>query len=271
MTISRLVLAAVAAGGVCALASAPALAQGVPVTDSKGLTKMVDISSCFHKIQQSNDSRVSPTQGIKASNTTPGSAGQAAQVGSTDVTGASGADASGMSTTPTIGGQDYGSLFATATSSNASAFNGISTTQRSLNSLNAGTLSQALTAENSVTSALQSNVTTQQGIQGQVGTLSQEQQSFDQNTASRVSNIALWNQAIQSAVIGTRFNNQRLINKNAGVAAVTNTMTFVPTRVTNNSNGAQDTNGCDTIGSNTTTTDQNTPSTCAAQTSAKGQ
>ncbi len=183
-------------------------AQGVPVTDAKGLTKQLNISDCFQKIKSSNDQKVSPIQGITKSHTTAGQAGSAGQVGSRN-----------------ISGTQTASTASTAPSSNID-LNAYTASAGTLGSLNSGTYSQGLNASSAAATALPSNTSTMQGIQGQVGTLDAEQQAFDQNSASRVSNAALWNQAIQTGSMGAQLRNQWLTNQVSGAAAVSNLMTF---------------------------------------------
>jgi len=185
------------------LLAGPAFAQGVPINDAQRLTKEVGIANCMRKAAAANQSTVSPSQGTTRSLTTPGTAGQSAQVGTQAVAGSAvdgfGA-ALGVNST-SVGGLDLASLLQFP---------------NSISSMQTGSFAQVLNATNLVATALQNNVSNEHQVQGVIGSAQGEQAAFDQNTAARIASASVWNQVIQTADNMLTLQTMRL---NGGLAA----------------------------------------------------
>ncbi|GLS18035.1 hypothetical protein GCM10007874_10510 [Labrys miyagiensis] len=197
------------------LLAAPAFAQGVPISDAQRLTKEVGIANCMRKAASANQSTVSPSQGTTRSLTTPGAAGQSAQVGTQSVAG-SAVDGSGAAlgvNTTSVGGLDLASLLQVP---------------NSISSLQTGTFAQVLNATDLVATALQSNASTEQQVQGVIGSAQGEQAAFDQNTAARIASASVWNQAIQTANNMLALQTMRLNGELAARAKAATVTSFTP-------------------------------------------
>jgi hypothetical protein len=195
------------------LLAGPALAQGVPVNDAQRLSQEAGIANCMQKAAAASGSRVSPSQGTTRSLTTPGTAGQFAQVG-TNVVSGSAVDASGpalSSKTSSIGGFDFGALLQVA--------NGI-------DSLKTGNFAQVLNAANLVATALPNDTSTLEQVQTAIGSAQGEQAAFDQNTGARIASASVWNQAIETANNRLKLQTMRLNDRITGQAATARVMRF---------------------------------------------
>lgn len=211
------------------LIAAPAFAQ-VPTTDAERLTQETGIANCMQKAREASEQTVSPTKGIQGSVATPGSAGPAAQIGSSDVTGSSfanigaqggagggnwiGDGTSGSAVyagSATIGGQDLTPLFQVA---------------NSIGSLKGNNFGQVLAATAAIANALQQNKGTLEGFASQIGSANGIQAGFDQNSAVRVGSAAIWNQAVQVGNTTLMIRNQQLEEQTAVTSATQKAMEF---------------------------------------------
>jgi len=197
------------------LLAGPAFAQGVPVHDAQRLSREVGIANCMQKAAAASGPTVSLSQGTTRSLTTPGAAGQSAQVG-TNVVSGSAVDASGAarsSNISSIGGLNFGSLLQVA--------NGI-------NSLKTGNFAQVLDATSLVATALQKNTSSLQQVQTAIGSAQGEQAAFDQNTGARIASVSVWNQAVETANNQLNLQTIRLNDRITGQAATARVMSFTP-------------------------------------------
>lgn len=189
------------------IASGPAHAQ-VPVNDGARETKETNTAVCMQRARTFKQSSVSPSRGVTASVTTQGELAGMQQVGGAAVFGSA-------LTGTSVANHDLAILLAVGKSVQA------------IKTKNAGQVVSALAA---VAAAIQANTNTLNAQSTAIGTANSLQGAFDQNTAARLSNTQVWNQAIQAVTTMVQMRNQRLIDAAAAESATAKTMTYDPSK-----------------------------------------
>jgi len=204
----------------------PALAQ-VPVSDAGRLRDETGIANCMAKARATQESTVQPTRDIHASVSTPGTAGQAAQVGTDNLTGATAASGSAGGSAGGVTPPSVANVGVNGTV-NGIDLSGVMQTAGSIGALKAKNLAQTLSSLSAATTAIEGNQSNWQGISGAIGSDNTIQGAFDQNSGTRIGSAAAWNQAVEVGNVGLGLQNQRLTDKAAGAAATSKTMTYDP-------------------------------------------
>jgi hypothetical protein len=190
----------------------------IPVTDSANETQEKKISDCMQKARVYKQQTLTPAQGITKSVKTPGSAaGSIPQVGTADVTGQGASGATGY-----VSGIDFTSLAPAQIGSSALTPGSISLI----------TVAQAVQALSNVSGAISGNKTGQLAAAAAAGVLSLIQGAWDQNSSSRLNNIAQWNQVLMGVSTTAGFFNLRSINALTGASNAAAFMTFSPEKAT---------------------------------------
>ena len=194
------------AGPVLAVMVWPALALAqVPTTDAARLTQEAATASCMLRARAFKDQALPQNQGIKGSFVAPGSGGSASTIGSAPVL-------SGPVPGSTMGGIDLGAVTAAG----------------GAGAMNVAAFGQALAAINAVAGAVHQN-STALTVAGQIiGTTAGSQGAWDQNSASRLGQAALWNQALQATSVSADLRHQRLMLELAALSKASKIFTFDP-------------------------------------------
>jgi hypothetical protein len=213
--------------GTGVLMSHAAMAQ-TAVLDTANLPPRKGVTDCTTSIRQTNQTRQQPTQGVKGSVASQGSATGAptSSVGVADLTGGAGSGIGNYAaiTNPTAGASTT-TASASATPTVVAGFSNIGGINLSALSavqgggFNVGTALQVVKAGLSVAAALQGNNQTLTSAGALIGSINTSHGGWDQNSAGRVAQTASWNQVLQAANTTTQLRNMILMGKAQAAAA----------------------------------------------------